>query len=357
MHILTLDSNSYRELGMSFSDNIDFKYLSGFLSQGPHELILLDVVYKELLDYFKHDYLGKLINDYQNLILRFERNEFVDNIEIPDLTSIETKAIKYFQEKLKATCWKIFSTQLIESERLIDFSIFNKRESKKDNTRDFLIWNGVIQLAQEYPEDKVVLISRDKIFSENDFFRKLLLAESNKNIIIVESVSQYLSEYGLRIDFVNDKLVYDSIPKDIIEKELKNDVACFPTYVSMYYYDGKVKPPKNESLEILNIEPYEYYTYSEDKSKMTVVISYVVRIKAIYEGEKRVDLRDYEKDFCYEEIKHGIDNENRPIYENNVLFIFEGEVDMKNKKIINQKFNDFIPDWNVKKQRPTLYSQ
>ena len=123
MHILTLDSNSYRELGMSFTDNIDFKYLSGFLSQGPHELILLDVVYKELLDYFKTDYIGKLISDYQNLILRFERNEFVENVEIPDLTIIEQTAIKIFQEKLKETCWKLFSTQIVESEKLIDFLI------------------------------------------------------------------------------------------------------------------------------------------------------------------------------------------------------------------------------------------
>ena len=349
MHILTLDSNSYRELGMLFSDNIDFKYLSRFLSQGPHELILLDVVNKELLDYFKNDYIGKLINDYQNLNLRFERNKFVENIEIPDLTIIETTAIKTFQEKLRKTCWKLFSTQIIESEKLIDFLIFNKRESKKDNTRDFLIWNSVIQLASEYPDDKVVLISRDKIFTENDFFRKILLTENIKNLIVVESVSQYLSEYGLRIDFVNDKLVLDSIPSVIIEKELKNDLTCFPSYVSKYYYDGKTKPPKNESLEILNVEPYEYYTYSEDKSKVIIVISYVVRIKAIYEREKRVDLKDYEKDFYYEDIKHRIDNENRPIYENNVLFIFEGEVDMKNEKIINQKFDDFIPDWNVKK--------
>lgn len=349
MHILTLDSNCYRELGMSFSDNIDFKYLSGFLDQGPHELILLDVVYKELLDYFKNDYIGKLIKDYQNLILRFERNEFVENIEIPDLTIIESTAINTFKEKLKATCWKIFSTEKLDSEKLIDFLFFNKRESKKDNTRDFLIWNSVVQLASENPEDKVVLISRDKIYSENEFFKRLLITENIKNVIVVESVSQYLNEFGLRIDFITDKLVLDSIPKNTIEKELKNDLTCFPSYVSKYYYDGKNKPPKNESIEILYIEPYEYYTYSEDKSKVIIVISYVVRIKAIYESEKRVDLKDYEKDFYYEDIKHRIDSENRPIYENNVLFIFEGEVDMKNKKIVKQKFDDFIPDWNVKK--------
>lgn len=349
MHILTLDSNSYRELGMSFSDNIDFKYLSGYLSEGLHELILLDVVYKELLDYFKNDYIGKLINDYQNLLLRFEKNEFVENIETPDLSIIESTAIKAFIEKLKSTCWKIFSIQILDSEKLIDFLIFNKRESKKDNTRDFLIWNSVIQLATEYPEDSVVLISRDKIYSENEFFKKLLETENINNVIVVESVSQYLNEYGLRIEFVNDKLVLESIPNDIIEKELKNDLTCFPSYVSKYYHYGNIKPPKNESLEILKIEPYEYYTYSEDKSKVTIVISYVVRIKAIYESEKRVDLKDYEMNFHYEDIKHRIDNENRLIYENNVLFITKGEVDMINKKIMNLKFVDFIPDWNTKK--------
>jgi len=66
-----------------------------------------------------------------------------------------------------------------------------------------------------------------------------------------------------------------------------------------------------------------------------------------------VDLNDYPnkypKDFKPEEIRHRIDSENRAIYENNVLCIFEGKVDLKSKKITSQNFEDFIPDWNVGK--------
>jgi hypothetical protein len=158
-----------------------------------------------------------------------------------------------------------------------------------------------------------------------------------------------LSEYGLQIDFLNNQQVLESIDVKIIEKELKKDIKCFPSYISSYYDDLKVKPPKNISLEILDIDLYEYYTYSEEKSKVIIVSSFIVKIRAIYDIEKRVNLKDFEKEFYYEDIKHRIDIENRPIYENYVLFMFEGEVDLQSKQIINQVFDDFIPDWNVKK--------
>ena len=349
MHILALDTNSYRELGLTFYDNIDFKYLRKYLNQGIHELILLDVVYKEFLDYFKNEHIGKLITDYQNLILRFDKSEFVKNIDIPDLTIIENRAVNLFKENLIETCWKKYSYKYIESDKLIDFLIFNKHESRKDNTRDFIIWYNLLLLAKEYPEDKIVFISRDNIFTKNSFFKKLLLEENVNNIIVVESISKYLNEYGLRIDFVNDELLIESIPRDVIEQELHDDIDCFPSYVSEYYYDKKISSLKNESLEIINIEPYEYYTYSEDKNKVTIISSVVVKIKAIYEREKRVNLKDFEVKCHHEDMKHRVDSENRPIYENNVLFTFEGEIDILNKKIINQKFIDFIPDWNIKR--------
>ena len=74
-----------------------------------------------------------------------------------------------------------------------------------------------------------------------------------------------------------------------------------------------------------------------------------MRIKAIYEQETRVDLNDYPKDYSHEEINHKIDKENKAIYENYVLCMFEGKVDLNSNKIIDQKFIDFIPDWNVEK--------
>jgi hypothetical protein len=131
MHLLVLDSNCYRELGVSFQTNIDFRYLSKFLAQGPHELVLLDVVFKELVDYFKTDYISKLISDYQSVILRFEKNDYLQDLEIPALSKIEQEAILKFKRNLEETCWKVIKSSNINSDLLVDFLLYNKRESKK----------------------------------------------------------------------------------------------------------------------------------------------------------------------------------------------------------------------------------
>jgi hypothetical protein len=73
----------------------------------------------------------------------------------------------------------------------------------------------------------------------------------------------------------------------------------------------------------------------------------VVRVKIVYEPETVVHLKDYYKENYDLNNKNRIDTLNRPIYENDVLFIYEGQVDKNKKKISRQKFIDFIPDWNV----------
>jgi hypothetical protein len=354
MHFLAFDTNIYREFGISFRKNIDFSYLSKFLEKGPHELIMFDVVYLELLDYFQNEYIGKLIKDYENIFRRFESNEYLDNIELPNLLNIEQKALNKYKKALENSCRRIVNCEFIDSRILINFLIYNKRDSKKDNTRDFIIWLELIELAEQYPDDRIIYISRDKIFFENVFFQNLIKEKSVNNIEVIESVANYLSDYGLQIDFLNEQIVLNSIENDKILEEIKKDISCFPSYVSEYYADGSNEPPRNLSIEILDVQVNDYYTYSEDKSKTIIVSSLIVKIKAVYESESRVPLKEYEKtfykDFYYPEKKHRIDSSNRPIYENNILFIFEGELEMNSKSIINQHFIDFIPDWNVKKE-------
>jgi len=348
MHFIAFDTNIYREFGVKLNKNIDFEYLSKFIEKGPHEIVLLEVVYKELIDYFKHDYLGRLVTDYQNLYLRFEQNEFVDKLDLLDLTSIEHKALSEYKKSLRKSVFK-FPISQIDFSILIDFLIYNKRKSRKDNTRDFLIWLELIIIAKNHPEDKIIFISRDKIFSEDSFFMKSLKSKGVKNLEVVNGISNYLRDYGLQIEFLNNKIVLEDAPISLIEKELWNDSECLPSYVSKYYATGKIRPPKNISLEILNVEINDYYTYSENKDQTLIVASYIVYTKAVFDKELKVDLKEFEKEFYYDEIKHRIDSENRPIYENKILFIFEGEIDINKKKITNQKFIDFIPDWNVRK--------
>lgn len=348
MHFLTFDTNIYRELGIAFNNNLNFDYLLKFLEKSHYELVLQDVVYKELVDYFENDYLKKLIYDHNDIYNRFNNNPYIKNINKINSEHIEKDALEKYKEKLNSTCWRIQSTIYVDSELLVDFLISNKRESKKDNTRDFLIWNNLLSLAEERKDDKIIFISRDKIFIENKFFRKLLSDRNINNVIVIESIPKYLSDYGLQIEFLNNDIVLNSVKKSVIETNLLKDINCFPSYVSTYY--NRIKPPKNKSFEILDIQVYDYYTFSEDKSDITLISSFLVKVKAIYEKELRVDLNEFPKDYYYEEINHRIDNENRPIYENYVLCMFEGNIDLKSEKIINQKFSDFIPDWNIEKE-------
>jgi hypothetical protein len=349
MHFLTFDTNIYRELGVALKNNINFDYLLNFLEKSHYELILQDVVFKELIDYFENDYLKKLMYDHKDVYNRFKNNPYLENIENIDSVSLEKKALKKFKERLKSTSFEIQSTGHLSPELLIDFSISNKRESKKDNTRDFIIWINLIKLASEYPDDKIIFISRDKIFTENIFLKKMLKDNGIENIIVIESIPKYLSDYGLQVEFVNNEIILNSINKSIIKNNLLKSVDDFPSYVSDYY--NRNKPPKNISFEILDVQVYEYYTYSEDKSEVTIISSFLVKLKAVYDKETRVDLNDYPsiypKDYKPEEIKHKVDNENRAVYENYVLCVFEGKVDLKSEKIISQNFEDFLPDWNA----------
>lgn len=348
MHFIAFDTNIYREFGISFPKNIDFSYLSKFLEKGPHELFIIDVVYEELLDYFKVDYVGKLIKDYENVYQRFESNDYIENIELAELTVLEQDAIKKFEETLLNSCWKVKKSRFVDSQTLIDFIIYNKRNSKKDNTRDFLIWLNLIELAKKYSEDKIIFISRDKIFTENSFFKNLIKSNSIKNIEVIESVSNYLSDYGLQIDFLNSDVVLKSIDMDLILSELTKGIDDFPSYISEFYHSENNKPPKNLSIEILDTKVNDFYTYAEDRKSPILVSSFLVKVKAIFDKETRVDLKEVIKEFYHEEIKHRIDKNNRPIYENYVLFVFESDIDIKSKEISNQRFIDFFIDWNIK---------
>lgn len=347
MHFIAFDTNIYREFGISFTKNIDFNYLSKYLERGPHELFIIDVVFNELLDYFKVDYVGKLIKDYENVYQRFESNDFIENIALAELTVLEQNAIKNFKETLLNSCWKVIYSELIESQSLIDFLIYNKRNSKKDNTRDFLIWHNLINLAKRYPEDKIIFISRDRIFTENNFFQNLLKSNSIKNIEVIESVANYLSDYGLQIGFLTNEVVLNSIDLNLILTELKNGIEDFPSYITEFYHSKNNKPPKNLSIEILEISLNDFYIYSEDKKCPILVSSFLLKVKAIFDRETRVDLKEVIKEFYHEDIKHRIDSENRPIYENYVLFVFESDIDIESKEITNQRFIDFFIDWNI----------
>lgn len=352
MPIVYLDSNIYRQLGLRFGDNVDYQNLSQILETSGNEFGLLEVVYAELMDYYKNDIFNSILSDHEKLYKRYQANPYLDDIEIPETTIPLKKAVALVSKDLKEK--KLFKPLIpITPSLLLDFLLHNKRSTKKDNTRDFIIFYTICELCKEHKEDYLVLISQDDIFTTNDFFKKLLVREKISNLKIYPSISDFLKDFGPKLEFITSETILKQIDPSIIEKELLNDIKCFPSYVSQFYYEKKESEvPDIEKLDVKNISVNDFYVvkdYKTNQLKLNVTLK--VDIKAIFKPEtNREELDKYLSSLTprpYSRHQNNFDKEGRPIFDNNVLFIFEGKVDEKLKTIEPLSFIDFIPDYFI----------
>lgn len=352
MPIVYLDSNIYRQLGLRFGDNVDYQNLSQILETSGNEFGLLEVVYAELMDYYKNDIFSSILSDHEKLYKRYQANPYLDDIEIPETTVPLNKAIALVSKDLKEE--KLFTPLIpIPSSLLLNFLLHNKRSTKKDNTRDFMIFYTISELCKEHKEDYLVLVSQDDIFTTNDFFKKLLIREKISNLKIYPSISEFLKDFGPKLEFITSEAILGKIDPSIIEKELLNDIKCFPSYISQFYYEKKESEvPEIEQLEVKNISVNDFYVvkdYKTNQLKLNVTLK--VDIKATFKPEtNREELDKYLSSLTprpYSRHQNNFDKEGRPIFDNNVLFIFEGKVDDKSRTIEPLSFIDFIPDFFI----------
>lgn len=353
MPIVYLDSNIYRQMGLRFIDNVDYQNLSQILETSGHEFGLLEVVFLELMDFYKNDVFDSILSDHEKLYKKYQANPYLEDIEIPNTTQPMQRAIRLIKNDIKHKKW---FTPLVDvpPKELLDFLLHNKRvNSKKDNTRDFLIFYTICEICKVHEHDHVILISQDDIFKSNDFFKRILLREKISNFKTYESISSFLKDFGPKLDFITPDLILSKIHSIIIENELLKDIKCFPSYVSDYYYTSTYKEiPDIEKLEIKSISINNFYVirdYKTDKLKLNVTLN--VDIKATFKPEQDKEaLEKYLNSTTHDRYlasRNGFDKEGRPIFDGNVLFIFEGMVDEKSKTIEPANFIDFIPDYFI----------
>jgi len=347
IHFVSLDTNIYRQLGIDYWNKPDFKNLKKFLDQRAYEIIMTEVVFKELVNFYSNEILRPLIGEYSKIHQKIESTPLFEKINPQDLTTHEHKAKEEYIKTIRKTCLKVITNYFLNNSELIDFLIYNKHETRKENTRDYLILKTLIQYALDYPKDKVVLITNDKIFTENQFFSKVIESSKIKNLTILDSIASYMNEFGYKYDFLNDELVLKSINPDLIKREILKDITCLPSYIIQDYNDSE-KVPELQECKIDEIKIYEYYAYRNEKEKLKIAISILVRIIAIFSPDKNKDYRNYAIERYYEDNRNRIDQFNRPIYDNYVLFILEGNINESTQKINRVRFIDFIPDYNVK---------
>ena len=337
MPIVYLDSNIYRQIGLRFVDNVDYQNLSQILASSGNEFGLFEIVYSELMDYYKNDIFDSMLSDHEKLYKRYHANPYLDDIPIPDTTVPMKKAVALVSKDLKEK--KYFSPLIpVPPQLLLDFLLHNKRSTKKDNTRDFLIFYTLCKLCKEHTEDYLVLISQDEIFKTNEFFKKTLISKKISNLKIYQSISDFLKDFGPKLGFITPEIILTNIDPTIIEKELLNDIKCFPSYVSQFYYEKKENEvPDIEKLEIKNIAVNDFYVVKDYKTEeLKINVTLRVNIKAVFKPEtNKEELDKYLNSLTprpYSRHQNNFDKEGRPIFDNNVLFIFEGKVDEKSKK-------------------------
>lgn len=345
VNFILLDTNIYRQLGIKFYSHIDYVSLKNYAYASGSELRISEVVYSEFYSKFIEANINKPINDIKTAISKLKDFRPFSNLDINIKEEDEISVKEFLKERLTED-FRMISPKYILTTELIDFLIKNKQEIKKDNTRDYLIWLSLIELAQNYPSDQIVLISNDKIFEENQYFHEFQKRYKIKNIRIFPSIASFLSEYSFKVDFLSNELILRKIPKAVIEDELKKDISSLPSNMSYFYYHEH-REFGVEHFEILGYKVEEFYTFKDlDSGKSKFILHLKVPIKVIFEPEKKIAalklyLSNIDKDYFYAET---FDPEGRPIYNEDVLFLFEGELDIEKQDIIKLDFLDFFPD-------------
>ena len=369
MAVVYLDSNIYRQMGLKFKENRDYTNLLNTLHSTAANFGLLEVVLEELLDHYKNEVFASLSNDHANLQKRYEENPYLENLLTQSLLVEQiTSALQKIEVDIRENAFFTRLPPNISSKSLLAFCLENKRTAgRKDNTRDLLIFLTILHACIEsrtYRGEFHVLITDDKIFSTNSFFKRLLVDEKVANFKTYSSIAEFLKDYGPKLDYITPEKALAAVDKSMIKKELLKDINSLPSYVSGYYnHVSKSKVPKLETLEINDIKISVYYIYRDFESgALHIHIAVTVFVKVIFKPDKNfAEVINYiitSPESIYDSsYSHTFDKEGRPIYDSSILFTFDGTINELSQQIENVTFLDFMPDYFIYVEPKKKYSK
>lgn len=344
---ILLDTNIYRQLGLDFDSHIDFVNLKRYCYGSGSEIRLSNVVLDELIDFYTNEIIDpsiKLIQKSTSRLNLFSVKK-INNNSFSD--SYKAEIIKNIKSKIQDGILFAKNDHILERD-LIDFLIANKQNGKKDNTRDFLIFLAAVKISSEYPEDQIVIISSDNIFTNNDYFKTYLKTHQIENIKTYLSIASFLSEYSQIVDFVTPKLLAELITKEEIKYQINQDIDAIPSHISYFYYSIQRKFSV-EKFDVRNLKVSNYYSFKElDSGELKILFHVITKVNIVFEPEKDIDaLNNYLSEISNKP-KYNLetfDSEYRPIYNTEIMFIYTVSVNDKTETFENLEFIDFFPDY------------
>lgn len=342
-----LDTNIFRQLGLDFTNHLDYVNLKRYCYGSGSEIRLSEVVIEELLNYYESEIINASVTSIQKAISKLktvsEKMTFdfcFNDLEKGELLdSIRNQIV---EGNMPAR------NEFIKEKDLIDFLIFNKQNIKKDNTRDFLIFLSAVNIAIKYPKDQIVIISNDNIFENNDYFREYLKTKKNQNIKNYKSIASFMGEYSLKLDYVTNLSLLKLITPKELKKQINKDINSIPGYISRFYYSTR-RRFKVEVFDIKDIKVTNFYIYKDLESKDLKVLFHVVPdVNIVFEPEKDFESLNRYLNQLSNEQRYDLetfDEKYRPIYNTEILFIYVARIDTNSKTIDAIEFIDFFPDY------------
>jgi hypothetical protein len=231
----------------------------------------------------------------------------------------------------------------------------NKQAGRKDNTRDYLIWLNAITAAKMDVEAQVMLISDDKIFTENDFFQQIKTEHEIVNLEVYKNIPAFLSIYGFRSPALTSELILANIPTAMLQAELLKGKDDIPRYIS-HFYDYRERDFKLEDLSVGEKRVEAFYAHKNPKSDGAEIIAQVeVKIKAVFDPEPH--LEELQQYLEYNRVKHPYDLDTfdaagRPFYDEEISFLFSLTFSERQQQITSVEFLTFFPeDYQARKLR------
>ncbi len=333
---------------MDFYENIDFLALEEYCYSSASEIVIPKTVRFEYLNFYRNEVLLKRTTEINRASEKLKRLEKLKNIQIPKFTNYIEEQIDFINQKLIENRLNPPLSNFISKEEITLFLLNNKQETKKDNTRDFIIWKDAIEIAYMYEDEQIAFISNDKIFTENMFLQNIYEKANLSNLKTYKSIASFLSKYGFQSDKLTKNFILKNIPQKKIEEILlkyKNDI---PSYISSFYYES-TKDFKLEKLKVNKIYVEEFYSHRDIEShNIKIIVHLAVSVLMIFEPEKKIEeLNEYlgKREKKEEDsFPNTFDKQARPYFNDFILFYFGLEYDDTSSEISSMDFLDFFPN-------------
>lgn len=238
-----------------FLDTPKFDALFLYLTKTRSKLFIPRIVLDETINNY--------LNQYSSTLEEFKKQERILRAGLLNDKNVNLASVKSsYQHSLgiKKVLHKIELIEYFDLQILIESMVnkslksqlpFHSTQKYKDiGFRDFIVWRSIISILENRSKNICFISNDKKAFGTSEHLHLELIKEIKKlnvNLCFHDELSEFLSKYVERVNFINDKLILDyifSIGQDVSQKYISaNDIIR----------NGDIKDKSIDPLDLENV--------------------------------------------------------------------------------------------------------